>query len=78
MSSGALASCAAREVFKTMRIKLLLSMAIVSSLFFSLATPGSGQKSEDKLTADSALAELTAGKASVLTKDEAVAVLRHK
>ena len=53
----------AREVFKTMRIKRLLNMAIASSLFFSLATLGSGQKSEDRVTADSAVAELSAGNA---------------
>jgi len=38
-------------------------MTIASSLFFSLIVLGSGQKSEDKVTADSALAELRAGNA---------------
>ena len=46
-----------------MTIKRLLNIAIASLLFFSLAILGPGQKSEDKVTADSALAELSAGNA---------------
>jgi carbonic anhydrase len=44
-------------------IKRLLITAIAALLFFALAIPGPGQKREDKVTADSALAELSAGNA---------------
>src|SRR6185436_12955338 len=46
-----------------MRIKRLLYIAIASSLLFSLFTFSSGQKRKEKVTADSALAELRAGNA---------------
>jgi carbonic anhydrase len=44
-------------------IKRLLITAIAVFLFSALASPGPGQKREDKVTADSALAELRAGNA---------------
>jgi len=44
-------------------IKRLLNLAIASLLFSALAILGPGQKREDKVTADSALAELRAGNA---------------
>ena len=42
-----------------MTTKRLLNIAIASLLFFALATLGSGQKRENKVTADFALAELS-------------------
>jgi carbonic anhydrase len=53
----------AREAMKAMTIKRLLNIAIASFFFLSLATLGPGQKSEDKATADVAIAELSAGNA---------------
>ena len=44
-----------------MTTKRLLNIAIASLLFFALATLGSGQKRENKVTADFALAELSDG-----------------
>ena len=46
-----------------MTIRRLSNIAIASLLFFSLAILGPAQKSKDKVTADSALAELRAGNA---------------
>jgi len=48
-------------------IKRLLNIAIAALLFSALAILGPGQKAEDKVTADSALAELTAGNAHHVT-----------
>ena len=46
-----------------MIFRRLLNIATASTLFASLALVGAGHKSEDKVTADSALAELSAGNA---------------
>jgi carbonic anhydrase len=46
-----------------MIFRRLLNIATVSTLFSSLALLGAGHKSEDRVTADSALAELSAGNA---------------
>ena len=48
-------------------IKRLLNIAIAALLFSALAILGPGHKAEDKVTADSALAELTAGNAHHVT-----------
>lgn len=46
-----------------MRVKRLLSPAVAALTFYCLALPGVAQKGGDKVTADSALAELSAGNA---------------
>lgn len=51
------------EVIAVVKIKRSLSPAVAALLLSSLAIPGTGQKSEDKVTADSVLAELSAGNA---------------
>jgi carbonic anhydrase len=52
-----------REVIAAMTIKRLLNRSIAALLLSALAVLATGQKSSDKVTADSVLAELKAGNA---------------